>query len=95
MTLREWVNENLDEALLADGFDEAVLGWCYTPGVGARLVYDAKKCVEILMATSSMSRDEACEFFFYNTEGTYVGPLTPVFLRRFRPEEIKGEKESI
>ena len=67
------------EVLLADGFDEAFIG------TGEQFnktlsIYDKNKCVQILMDRDSMSPDEALEFLEYNCIGSYVGPLTPVFL---------------
>jgi hypothetical protein len=82
MTAREWVDENLDsEMLMADGFDDALIGYAHSPGRGYTAVYDAERCIQILVA-QGMSEDEAGEFFEFNTEGAWVGNGTPVFLRR-------------
>jgi hypothetical protein len=48
---------------------------------GHTAVYDVQKCIANLMA-KGMTEDEANEFFEFNTEGTWVGDGTPVFLRR-------------
>lgn len=72
-----YINE---QALFADGFDEALLG---IDAVDYIAVYDAEKCIDILMKTSDMTREEAEEFFEYNTLGAYVGEYTPRFVRVF------------
>lgn len=66
-----------DEFLIADGFNDAVIG--IDSGLD-RLVYSSEKCVEILMERDGMSFDEAVEFFEYNVAGAYVGELTPIFV---------------
>lgn len=80
--VRAWIAELNPDALLADGFEDAILG------VGERcsqepiVVYDARKCVEILMQRDGMSEEEATEFFEFNTLGSWVGENTPLFLWR-------------
>ena len=72
--------ETEDEgALLADGFEEALigLGHRFTYAVA---VYDRQKCLDILMARDGMTYEEAEEYFSFNVEGAYVGEQTPVFL---------------
>jgi hypothetical protein len=66
-------------ALLADGFEEALigLGHRFTYAVA---VYDRQKCLDILMARDGMTGEEAEEYFSFNVEGAYVGEQTPVFL---------------
>ena len=32
------------------------------------------------MDRDGMSEEEACEFFTFNIEGAWVGPMTPVFV---------------
>ena len=83
MTAREYLDETFpdSEILLADGFDDALIGWAYSPGRGHTAVYDAERCIGILQA-QGMSEDEAWEYFEFNTEGSWVGDGTPVFLRR-------------
>lgn len=85
MTAREWLNENVDVVLLADGFDEALIGYAYSPGRGNIAVYDAQLCMEILLR-HGMTEEEAEEFFSLNIDSAWVGEGTPVFLHRFPPE---------
>ena len=83
--LREWVAEYNEEALLADGFDDALLGIAERCGQPALAVYDAGRCIGILVE-QGMTEEEAEEFFSFNVSGAWVGPHTPLFLWR-RPED--------
>jgi hypothetical protein len=76
MTLEE-VREILDEVLIADGFNEAVIGY---DDRSHRVVYDAYECIMILMNRDKMSYDEALEFLEHNTFSAYVGENTPIFI---------------
>jgi hypothetical protein len=71
------------EALFADGFEDALLGFASVFTKGPVAVYDRAKCVEILVARDKMTHEEAEEFFSFNVEGAYVGEFTPAFLQRF------------
>ena len=66
-----------DGALLADGFEDAFIGFGtrFTYDVA---VYDYNKCIEIL--AKEMSQEDAEEYFEFNTRGAYVGENTPVFV---------------
>lgn len=61
--------------LIADGFDDAVIGYHYP---SERLIYSVKKCIEILME-EGMTEEDALEHFSYNVEGSYVGERTPIW----------------
>ena len=77
ITLEEIVEIN-DKALLADGFDEAIIGTVERFGDSEAIVlYDKEKVIQILM--KEMSREEAEEYFYYNIIGAYVGEGTPAF----------------
>lgn len=65
-----------DMPLMADGFDDAVIGMCMKTMV---LIYDYDKIITILMARDGMNREEAYEFFDYNILGAYVGDKTPIY----------------
>ena len=82
----ESIRENYPECLLADGFEDAVIGIvdgaCRNPVV----CYDYDKCAQILMERDGMSETEAYEFIDFNVTGAYVGEMTPLFLHDWRSE---------
>jgi hypothetical protein len=63
------------EFLIADGFDEAIIG--YHPG-SERLIYSTAKAIQILIS-EGMDEEDALEHFYYNVEGSYVGDKTPIW----------------
>ena len=67
-----------EEALLADGFEEALLG--HTQGSNIVAVYDYDMCVHILMERDGMTCEEAVEFMDFNVTNSYVGEKTPIFI---------------
>ena len=76
--LVEQLEEN--ECLLADGYEAALIG--ITEGTNPVAVYDSDLCVECLMK-QGMTREDAVEWFYYNTIGAYVGEKTPLFLKTY------------
>ena len=74
--------------LKADGFDEAAIGICSRAGHEDVIAYDTSKCIDILM-DQGMDHDDAFEFFMFNVESAYMGPLTPVFIQEMDMEEIE------
>lgn len=82
MTREELENklENLDiELLLADGFEDAFLG--FTSDDPPKAVYDVAKMLETMVNRDGMTFDEAKEYFEYNIGCAYVGEQTPVYIR--------------
>lgn len=82
----EWLADAHPEALVADGFDDAIVGIgerCSQPTV---VVYDAEKCIEILV-DQGLTYEEAVEHFEFNVAGAWVGEETPIWLWR-RPVEL-------
>jgi hypothetical protein len=68
----EWCPE--DELLVADGFDDAIIG---VDSNSLRLIYSVSKCIEIL--SKDMDEVEAVEYFNFNVRGSYVGDKTPIW----------------
>ena len=69
----------MSETLIADGFDEAIIG------IGRQfnkqlVIYDEDKCIQILMERDGMTDEEAIEFFEFNVVGAYVGDHTPIYV---------------
>ena len=65
-----------EEFLIADGFDDAVIGVEIT---SMRLIYSVTLCLGILMTDEEMSLEDAIEHFEYNVSGAYVGEQTPIW----------------
>lgn len=70
------------EALLADGFEAAYLGFTVNQHHATVAVYDYDKCVEVLVTRDEMTDEEADEFLSFNTLGAYVGENGPLFIKR-------------
>jgi len=68
------------DALLADGFEQALVGYTANYHHPHVAVYDARKCIAILVRRDGMTEDEAEEFFSLNTLGAYVGENGPLFV---------------
>lgn len=68
----EWFPE--DEVLVADGFDDAIIG---IDSNSMRLIYSVTKCIDIL--SKEMDEEEAVEYFDFNVRGSYVGEKTPIW----------------
>jgi hypothetical protein len=79
--VKDWLAEAAPDALLADGFDDAILGIVERVGQPAIVIYDREKCIEILMADGT-PREEAEDHFGANVSGAWVGTSTPGFLLR-------------
>ena len=81
--LFEWIHQHDPDILLADGFEDALIG------VGQQFnktlaVYDRQKCIEILMERDGMTDEQAVEYFDYNVTGAWVGENTPIFFETFQ-----------
>ncbi|MCK9446748.1 hypothetical protein M0Q50_07815 [bacterium] len=63
-----------EELLIADGFDDAIIG---IDDTSIRLIYSVSKCIDILM--KDMSEEDAIEYFDYNVKGSYIGEKTPIW----------------
>ena len=69
-----------EEFIFFDGFEAAILGVCETFTKPPRVLYDYRKCVEILVERDGMDEEEAEEFMSFNVTGAWVGESTPAFL---------------
>ena len=59
----EWFPE--DEFLIADGFNDAIIG---VDSNTMRLIYSVSKCIDIL--SKDMDEEEAVEYFDFNAVGS-------------------------
>ena len=72
-------SEEAEGALLADGFEQALIGYGYQFNYPVA-VYSRKRCMDILVERDEMSYEDAMEYFDFNVAGAYVGESTPIFL---------------
>ena len=77
---REDVAEYNEEALICDGFDEAIIGVAERINLGPVAAYSVEKILEILMERDEMTYEDAYEYFSYNVIGAWMGEYTPVFI---------------
>ncbi len=77
MTLLEEITDRYsdEDILIANGFDEAILGYDNNSG---RVIYSVKKSIDILV-NEGMTFEDAYEHFDYNVRGSYVGEKTPIW----------------
>lgn len=78
--------------LLADGFDDALIGVGQRCGQPDVAVYDIDKMVEVLQA-EGLTEEDAWEHLDFNVLGGWVGEETPVFVRRATAEQIRAEAD--
>jgi hypothetical protein len=76
----EEVAEYNEEALLVDGFNEAIIGVAERINLGPVAAYNVEKILDILMERDGMNYEDALEYFNYNIIGGWHGEYTPVFI---------------
>tara|TARA_R110001583_G_scaffold78415_2_gene212573 strand:- start:1 stop:321 length:321 start_codon:yes stop_codon:yes gene_type:complete len=92
-TLKEKLNDYLQDSeesvMLYDNYEDAFVGLGYQQYKGPIAIYDAKKCVEILIEeymldpeceSREMAEQMAVEYFEYNSVGAWYGEGTPIFM---------------
>jgi hypothetical protein len=83
--VRRWLEDNDETAMIADGFDDAIIGLTMDKASGRfRVVYDVARALAILQNDHGMEYDDALEYFHVNVADAYVGDSTPVWC--FLPE---------
>ena len=89
----DFIHEQLgdSDAMLAEGFDDAIIGIGYRCGQPAILVYDTDKALKILVNRDGMDLDEAKEFFDFNVAGAWVGEGTPIWMEEIMYYERIGD----
>jgi hypothetical protein len=69
----------LENVLLADGHDHAILGLVELPNNKFVVAYSEKMIIQGLV-DDGMEWDEAIEYYNFNIKGAYVGVGTPVYI---------------
>jgi hypothetical protein len=81
---REEIDQHLqnigEEALLMDGFDEALIGFSKRINEPLLAVYKWQRMVQILKNRDKMSYEDAVEYIEYNCIGAWIGPQTPIIV---------------
>lgn len=83
----------VDDLLLADGLDEAFIGFVERPTMGTVALYDKRKCVKVL-AAKGMTEEEAEEFLDFNTYDAWLGDKTPCWADIIDGDDMTPRQES-
>ena len=75
--IADFLEEMNPDALMYDGFEEALVGYATRCSTLPLALYDRGKCIQILMDQGA-SHEEAEDYFCYNVEGCWAGPNTPL-----------------
>lgn len=81
---RDEINDYLEgmgeDALLMDGFDDALIGFSQRINEPLLAVYSMNKMVDCLIV-QGMNYDEAVEYIDFNCVGAWVGEKTPIIVQ--------------
>lgn len=80
--------------LLADGFEDAFLGYGKQFN-NTVAIYDYDKCVEILQKRDGMTEEDAHEWMGFNVIGAYVGKFTPIFMKHCKIENYEDFEDAL
>ena len=93
--VRDYLEDVNPEAMLFDGFEDALVGTCDRINQPTLAAYDYDKCIEILAKDMTTVDDDddpytmAVEYFDFNVIGAYIGESTPVCIRLHAVEETE------
>lgn len=79
--INDLADTTLTPLLLADGLEDALIGYTLNHHHPVCAVYDYGKCMTVLQQRDNMTSDEAEECLSFNTLGAYVGESGPLFVR--------------
>jgi hypothetical protein len=78
--IKEELAELNEEAVLYDGYEDALIGIAFRFNLPPLACYDYNKCILLLMNRDGMTHEEAVDYFQYNTLGCWAGDHTPIFV---------------
>jgi hypothetical protein len=78
--INEYLESIEESALLADGFDAALIGFSQRMNEPMLAVYSYEKMVQVLMDNDDLSYDDAVEYVDFNVVGAWVGEQTPIIV---------------
>ncbi len=79
MDIIDFIGETNPEALLLDGFDDAIIGVAQRINLSPVVAYDVEKILNIL-CKDGMTYEEALEYYNFNILGAWMGEFTPIFV---------------
>lgn len=79
--LLRYLGELNPEALLADGLEDAFVGYTVNTMHCHVAVYDVGRCIDLLVKRDGMAPEEAEQYLDFNTFCCYVGENGPLFVR--------------
>ena len=86
------LSEANSQSLLANGFEDAYIGYAWQFNNEPLAVYDIGRCVQILVERDGMDLEEAQEYIDFNLAGAWMGEGTPMLIKtEFEPYE--GEED--
>ena len=59
----QFVKDNYPDVLIADGFDDAIIGIAEIYGMNPVVLYNKNKCLNIMQTRDGMSEEDAIDFF--------------------------------
>jgi hypothetical protein len=77
---REEIAEINPDALICDGFDEAIIGIAERINMQPVVAYSVEKIIDIMINKDGMTYEEALEYYDYNILGSWMGENTPIFI---------------
>lgn len=78
---REEIAEINPEALLCDGFDEAIIGIAERINLNPVVAYSVDLIIQIMVYRDGMTYEEAFEYYEYNILSSWMGDNTPIFIK--------------
>ena len=79
----EEIQEINPEALMCDGFDEAIIGMAERPNLGPVVAYSVEKMLNIMITRDGMTYEDALEYFDYNIACAWLGEFTPIYISNY------------
>ena len=85
----DYIDENVEGAVILSDLDDAIIGVVEEFGNGPRILYSTEKIIQILIDRDGMSEEEAVEYYGFNIVGMFAGEQNPVFLVKEFEKKIK------
>jgi len=79
-TINEYLESIGESVLLADGFDDAMIGVSQRINEPLLAVYSYDKMIDVLIERDGLDYEEATEYLEFNVLGAWVGEKTPIIV---------------